>query len=80
MNPGQPSGARKRCTGKRLNGVPSSGARVHEPGCQGCIGMGQAPGTGEMSLRTFPRNFPGRSGSKDDKVYFVRLKQLLPLA
>jgi len=47
----------------------TSGARVHEPGCQGCIGMGQAPGTGEVSLRTFPRNFPGRSGTTDDKVY-----------
>jgi aconitate hydratase len=46
-----------------------AGARVHEPGCLGCIGMGQAPGTGEISLRTFPRNFPGRSGTKDDKVY-----------
>jgi aconitate hydratase len=31
--------------------------------------MGQAPGTGEVSLRTFPRNFPGRSGTRDDKVY-----------
>jgi aconitate hydratase len=47
----------------------TAGARLHEPGCQGCIGMGQAPGTGEVSLRTFPRNFPGRSGTKDDKVY-----------
>ena len=47
----------------------TSGTRVHEPGCQGCIGMGQAPGTGEVSLRTFPRNFPGRSGTADDKVY-----------
>ncbi len=47
----------------------ASGARVHEPGCQGCIGMGQAPATGEVSLRTFPRNFPGRSGTRDDKVY-----------
>ena len=46
-----------------------AGARVHEPGCLGCIGMGQAPGTGEISLRTFPRNFPGRSGTKDDQVY-----------
>ena len=46
-----------------------AGARVHEPGCLGCIGMGQAPGTGEISLRTFPRNFPGRSGTKDDLVY-----------
>lgn len=46
-----------------------AGARVHEPGCLGCIGMGQAPGTGQVSLRTMPRNFPGRSGTKDDQVY-----------
>ena len=47
----------------------ASGARIHESGCLGCIGMGQAPGTGQVSLRTFPRNFPGRSGTKDDQVY-----------
>ncbi len=47
----------------------TAGARIHEPGCLGCIGMGQAPGTGQVSLRTFPRNFPGRSGTKDDRVY-----------
>jgi len=46
-----------------------AGARIHEPGCLGCIGMGQAPGTGEVSLRTMPRNFPGRSGTEDDQVY-----------
>ncbi|OGD22645.1 MAG: aconitate hydratase [Candidatus Aminicenantes bacterium RBG_16_63_16] len=46
-----------------------SGARVFEPGCLGCIGMGQAPGTGQISLRTVPRNFPGRSGEVNDKVY-----------
>jgi aconitate hydratase len=46
-----------------------AGARVHEAGCLGCIGMGQAPGTGQVSLRTFPRNFPGRSGTNDDRVY-----------
>ncbi len=46
-----------------------AGARIHESGCLGCIGMGQAPGSGQVSLRTFPRNFPGRSGTKDDKVY-----------
>ncbi len=46
-----------------------AGARIHEPGCLGCIGMGQAPGTGQISLRTMPRNFPGRSGTKDDRVY-----------
>ena len=46
-----------------------AGARVHESGCLGCIGMGQAPGTNQVSLRTFPRNFPGRSGTKGDQVY-----------
>ena len=46
-----------------------SGAQLHQPGCLGCIGMGQAPGTNQVSLRTFPRNFPGRSGTRDDKVY-----------
>lgn len=45
------------------------GARVHQPGCLGCIGMGQVPPTGANSLRTMPRNFPGRSGAKDDRVY-----------
>ncbi|NTU48192.1 MAG: aconitate hydratase, partial [Syntrophobacteraceae bacterium] len=52
-----------------LMSLLAAGARIHEPGCLGCIGMGQAPGTGEVSLRTMPRNFPGRSGTKDDKVY-----------
>nr|WP_320016014.1 aconitate hydratase [uncultured Desulfobacter sp.] len=46
-----------------------AGAKVHQSGCMGCIGMGQAPGTGQVSLRTFPRNFPGRSGTKEDQVY-----------
>jgi aconitate hydratase len=46
-----------------------AGAQVHQPGCLGCIGMGQAPGTGQISLRTFPRNFPGRSGTIGDQVY-----------
>jgi aconitate hydratase len=46
-----------------------AGGRVHEPGCLGCIGMGQAPATGTVSLRTFPRNFKGRSGAPDDLVY-----------
>ncbi|HDS01605.1 MAG TPA: aconitate hydratase, partial [candidate division Zixibacteria bacterium] len=46
-----------------------SGGRVHQPGCNGCIGMGQAPATGKISLRTVPRNFPGRSGTKEDSVY-----------
>ena len=46
-----------------------SGARIHQAGCMGCIGMGQAPATGHNSLRTMPRNFPGRSGTKEDRVW-----------
>lgn len=46
-----------------------SGGRVHQAGCNGCIGMGQAPASGQISLRTVPRNFPGRSGTKEDAVY-----------
>lgn len=46
-----------------------AGARIHQAGCNGCIGMGQAPATGRNSLRTVPRNFPARSGTKEDSVY-----------
>jgi aconitate hydratase len=46
-----------------------AGARLHQAGCNGCIGMGQAPATGRKSLRTVPRNFPGRSGTREDAVY-----------
>lgn len=46
-----------------------AGGRIHQAGCNGCIGMGQAPATGKNSLRTVPRNFPGRSGTKEDAVY-----------
>jgi aconitate hydratase len=46
-----------------------AGARIHQAGCNGCIGMGQAPATGKISLRTVPRNFPGRSGTMEDSVY-----------
>jgi aconitate hydratase len=46
-----------------------AGARIHQAGCNGCIGMGQAPASDTISLRTVPRNFPGRSGTRDDQVY-----------
>jgi aconitate hydratase len=53
----------------RLGVFLSSGARIHQTGCNGCIGMGQAPATGRNSLRTTPRNFPGRSGTEEDSVF-----------
>lgn len=46
-----------------------AGGRFHQSGCMGCIGMGQAPASGTISLRTMPRNFPDRSGTKDDQVH-----------
>jgi aconitate hydratase len=47
----------------------AAGARLNQAGCLGCIGVGQAPGTDAISLRTVPRNFPGRSGTREDQVY-----------
>ena len=49
----------------------SANARILESACDGCIGMGSAPGTGVHSVRSYNRNFPGRSGVKDDLVYLV---------
>jgi len=54
-----------------LSAMVAAGARVLECACGPCIGMGQAPGTGAVSLRTFNRNFKGRSGTLDDNVYLV---------
>ncbi|NAZ29922.1 MAG: aconitate hydratase [Caldimicrobium sp.] len=57
-----------------LSGMKSllhGGVRIHQTGCLGCIGMGQAPPTNSISLRTFTRNFPGRSGTSPDFVYLV---------
>jgi aconitate hydratase len=46
-----------------------AGVRMLEPACGPCVGMGQAPPSASNSLRTFNRNFPGRSGTADDQVY-----------
>jgi len=54
-----------------LADIISSGARILENGCGPCIGMGQAPGTDGVSLRTFNRNFYGRSGTLSAQVYLV---------
>ena len=54
---------------KAFGNFIKAGARFHQSGCMGCIGMGQAPASGTISLRTMPRNFPDRSGTKDDQVH-----------
>ena len=52
-----------------LGSLIHAGARIHQAGCNGCIGMGQAPATEKNSLRTVPRNFPGRSGTAEDHIF-----------
>ena len=54
-----------------LTDLIEAGARILESACGPCIGMGQAPPTGATSLRSFNRNFPGRSGTPDDRVYLA---------
>ncbi len=54
-----------------LTDILSSGARLLECACGPCIGMGFSPNSGGVSLRTFNRNFEGRSGTRDAKVYLV---------
>lgn len=54
-----------------LSDLIAGGARILESACGPCIGMGQAPASGAVSLRTFNRNFLGRSGTKDSKVFIV---------
>ena len=54
-----------------LTDILASGARVLECACGPCIGMGFSPNSSGVSLRTFNRNFEGRSGTKDAKVYLV---------
>jgi len=54
-----------------LGDLIAAGARILECGCGPCIGQGNSPGSGVVSLRTFNRNFTGRSGTKDDLVYLV---------
>ena len=49
----------------------SAGARILESACGPCIGMGQAPPSEAVSIRTINRNFPGRSGTPDDQVYLA---------
>ncbi|UCH38015.1 MAG: aconitate hydratase [Candidatus Bathyarchaeota archaeon] len=48
-----------------------AGARIFENGCDGCVGIGSAPPTNSVSLRSFNRNFSGRSGTKNDQVYLA---------
>ena len=59
------------CANGALNAMIDAGARVLESACGPCIGMGQSPNSKGISLRTFNRNFEGRSGTRDGQIYLV---------
>ncbi len=63
-----------------LEGLFSGGARLGEPCCGGCIGMGAAPGTDTVSIRSFNRNWKGRSGTSDDRVYLASVETCVAAA
>lgn len=71
INPGSKQVLETVARDGSIYNIIASGARLLESGCQGCIGMGSAPGTDWVSIRSFNRNWPGRSGTKDDKVYLT---------
>ena len=54
-----------------LTKMIAAGARILESACGPCIGMGQSPPSGGISVRSFNRNFLGRSGTKDGQVYLA---------
>ncbi len=54
-----------------LSDIIDAGARILESACGPCIGMGQSPNSAGISLRTFNRNFEGRSGTKDGQIYLL---------
>ena len=69
VNPSSPQVLQNLVRDGHLTTLLSAGGRLHQTGCNGCIGMGQAPAADRISLRTVPRNFPGRSGTPEDMVY-----------
>ncbi|MDO5712939.1 MAG: aconitate hydratase [Tissierellia bacterium] len=71
ISPGSANILRQLSENGALSQMILSGARILESACGPCIGMGQAPKSEGVSLRTFNRNFKGRSGTKDAKVYLV---------
>ncbi|MBI3016012.1 MAG: aconitate hydratase [Candidatus Tectomicrobia bacterium] len=69
MSPGSNQVLRMFTAYGGLADVIAAGARILESSCGPCIGMGQAPPSGAVSVRTFNRNFEGRSGTKDARIY-----------
>ncbi len=71
INPGSKQVLTMVARSGALADLIAAGARVMEPGCGPCIGMGQSPASGAVSVRSFNRNFKGRSGTEDARVFLA---------
>jgi aconitate hydratase len=71
MNPGSRQVVSHLISDGHYQHIVDAGVRILENACGACIGMGAAPSTGAVSVRTYNRNFPGRSGTRDADVYLV---------
>jgi aconitate hydratase len=71
VNPGSRQVVEHLVESGEMRDLVAAGARILENACGPCIGMGAAPPSGAVSVRTFNRNFEGRSGTKDASVYLV---------
>lgn len=80
VSPGSKQVLEMLATSGALAKIVGAGARVLESACGPCIGMGQSPPSGATTLRTFNRNFLGRSGTKDADVYLVSVETAVAAA
>ena len=71
INPGSRQVLQTAAKAGALNDIIAAGARILENACNGCIGMGSAPASNSNSIRSFNRNWLGRSGTNDDSVYLA---------
>jgi aconitate hydratase len=71
ISPGSKQVFRMACNNGSISNMIAAGARILESACGPCIGMGQSPPSGGVSVRSFNRNFVGRSGTKDAQVYLA---------
>lgn len=71
INPGSRQVLQNIIKTSGLESLIAAGARIFENGCDGCVGIGSAPPTNSNVIRSFNRNFSGRSGTKDDKVFLA---------
>lgn len=71
INPGSRQVLQNIIQSRGLEKLVNAGSRIFENGCDGCLGIGSAPSTNAVSIRSFNRNFSGRSGTENDHVFLA---------